>query len=795
MNKKHVFIIGSKGIPAQYGGYETFVEKLTKNQKDPSIFYHVACATEEHPKEFFHNGAHCFQITWKKIGAAKAIVYDIEALRYSIQYVKKYKIKKPIFYILACRIGPFLRGYKKEIEQLGGVLYVNPDGHEWLRAKWSAPVRKYWKLSEGLMVKYADLIICDSKNIESYIKETYQKYNPSTTYISYGAEITKSQLSDTDEKLTKWYSDRDLEIQDYYLVVGRFVPENNYEIMINEFMKSTSTKKFVLITNVNEDFLKVLQERTQYQADARIVFAGTVYDDELLQKIREHAYGYIHGHEVGGTNPSLLESLSCTRLNLLLDVGFNREVAEDAALYWGKASFDLAKTIEKADCMSKESIDTYAQKAKARIAKAYSWEFIVQEYETLFIKQVATMKILLINKFFYIKGGSETYLFALRRLLEGMGHEVIDFSMQDDRNLESKQSDYFVEHVDYTACNSLKKKMKMAVNIIYSLEAKKKLERLIRDTKPDIAHLQIFQHQLSPAIIDVLKKYNVPIVYTAHELKMICPNYKMLVQNKVCEQCKGGKYRHCLLNKCVKESYLKSLIATIEGYVHAIRKTYDNIGMVIAPSEFYRNKFVDFGVDAERIVHIDNFLDTDAKSCNTREDRQGYLLYFGRLSEEKGVLLLLEAMKDKEYPLYIIGSGVQEKALKQYAEEQNLQNVHFLGFRTGQDLVDFVGNARAVILPSIWYENGPYTAIESLQLGVPIIASDMGGIPELVDGNGYVYEATNIKKLQQVIQNMIEIDEDIYQAMCDRSKQIFYEKYAREIHWMKLEQVYKKVLE
>mgnify|MGYP000763553479 CR=1 FL=1 len=243
----------------------------------------------------------------------------------------------------------------------------------------------YWKLSERLMVKHSDLLICDSKNIEKYIHESYEKYNPKTTFIAYGAETGKSSLSDDDAKLLEWYRSNSLSKKEYYLVVGRFVPENNYETMISEFMKSKTNKNFALITNVSEKFLLELKRKTQFEKDGRIKFVGTVYDQELLMKIRENAYGYFHGHEVGGTNPSLLEALSSIDLNLLLDVGFNREVAEDSALYWNKDNNSLALLINKVDNMPEKEIAEYALKAKKRIAENYSWELICNLYENLFI--------------------------------------------------------------------------------------------------------------------------------------------------------------------------------------------------------------------------------------------------------------------------------------------------------------------------------------------------------------------------------------------------------------------------
>lgn len=384
---QHIFIVGSKGIPGAYGGYETFVDKLTEyHENHPVLKYHVACKAKK-AGEFVYHNARCFQIKVPNIGPAQAIYYDIAALKDCCKYIRDNKISHPIVYILACRIGPFMKNFVRKIHGLGGVVYVNPDGHEWLRAKWPKPVRQYWKLSERLMTKHADLMVCDSKNIESYIRQNYENFHPATTYISYGAESRKSLLADDDEKLLRWYQEKDLSAKNYYLVVGRFVPENNYETMIREFMASKTEKTFALITNVSDKFLNELEEKTGFREDPRIRFVGTVYDQELLMKIRENAYGYFHGHEVGGTNPSLLEALSCTELNLLLDVGFNREVAEDAALYWNKDVGNLAALIEKADRMTPEEISELSSKAKKRIADAYSWQFIAKQYEDLFLQK------------------------------------------------------------------------------------------------------------------------------------------------------------------------------------------------------------------------------------------------------------------------------------------------------------------------------------------------------------------------------------------------------------------------
>lgn len=385
LDKQHVFIIGSKGIPAQYGGFETYVEKLVEYQTDDDIQYHVA-RLADNEKRYEYNGAICFNVNVPNIGSAKAIYYDIAALDKCIKYCNSMQLTKPpIFYVLACRIGPFIGYYKTLIQKMGGILLVNPDGHEWKRSKWSWPVRKYWKISERLMVRTADLLVCDSKKIEEYIQEDYSQYNPNTTYLSYGCDSKPSTLSDDSDKFTGWLKEKGLTSGEYYLVVGRFVPENNVETIVREFMQSNTSKKLALITTENDKLYRELDHKLGFSRDERICFTGTVYDQELLKKIREKAFAYLHGHSVGGTNPSLLEALGSTRLNLLFDVGFNREVGEDAALYWTCGAGSLSGLIERADQLSEAEIENYGILSKERIADSYRWESIVNQYQTLFL--------------------------------------------------------------------------------------------------------------------------------------------------------------------------------------------------------------------------------------------------------------------------------------------------------------------------------------------------------------------------------------------------------------------------
>ena len=391
---RHVFIIGSKGIPAAYGGFETFTDRLIRECDKEKFTFHVACMDSVN-KRVEYEGADCFHIKVPSIGPARAVLYDLQAFSWCLKQIEKEGYEAPIVYVLACRIGPFVERLAKKLHEFGGTLYVNPDGHEWMRAKWNKAIRKYWKWSERGMVKAADLLICDSRNMETYIQTTYQKYNPKTCYISYGADLTNraSAFAKPQGAFADWLAAHELTAGNYALIVGRFVPENNYETMIREYMASDVEMPLAIVTNFEQNqFYEELRVATDFEQDVRIRFVGTVYDDALLKEIRENAWAYLHGHEVGGTNPSLLEALGTTQVNLLLDVGFNREVGEDGALYWNKEVGNLAALLKKTKEMNEAQRIELEMKAKKRIRDCYSWKQIAESYTRVFAENAGVVQ-------------------------------------------------------------------------------------------------------------------------------------------------------------------------------------------------------------------------------------------------------------------------------------------------------------------------------------------------------------------------------------------------------------------
>lgn len=380
---QHVFIIGSRGLPAQYGGFETFVDQLVSHQVSPDIQYHVACLSNDQAYQHFdYQGVDCYTINPPKLGPARVIAYDMMAINYALKLIKKQGIEQPIFYVLGNTIGAFVAPFARKIHKLGGRFYINPDGLEWKRAKWAKPIQAYLKYSEKIMTLHADLVISDNPGIESYIKEAYPWSK--TTYIAYGTDLSPTSLNSQDNKVREFYHKWQTQEKNYYLILGRFVPENNYETAIREFMASSTKRDLVIICNQEGNpFLEELRVRTGFDQDPRVKFVGTVYDQDLLKYIRKEAFAYIHGHEVGGTNPGLLEALAQTDLNLVLGVSFNQTVAKDTAQYWTKETGNLAHLINQVDSL--EDVSEWGQRAKANMKQNFTWEKIVGEYEELFL--------------------------------------------------------------------------------------------------------------------------------------------------------------------------------------------------------------------------------------------------------------------------------------------------------------------------------------------------------------------------------------------------------------------------
>lgn len=402
------------------------------------------------------------------------------------------------------------------------------------------------------------------------------------------------------------------------------------------------------------------------------------------------------------------------------------------------------------------------------------------------------MRILLVNKFYYLKGGSERYFFDLKRLLEQKGHEVIVWSMKSEKNLSSPYEKYFVSEVSFNT-QGLILKARGASRIFYSFEAKRKIEQLIKDTKPDLVHLHNIAHQISPSILPVFKKYNLPVVQTLHDYKLICPNY-LLYHQKICEECKSKNYHQAVKNKCVKKSTSKSLLVCLEMYFHKFLKIYEkNINVFISPSRFLKDKIDDWKVVNNRIVHLPNFI--SLKGLEPQYESGDYLLYFGRISREKGLLTLIKAIGElKHVNLKIVGHGPMLNEVRDLTKAKNWSNITYLDHQDFDQLKELIRQARIVVLPSEWYENMPYTILESFALGKPVIGANLGGIPELVVPNqtGLLFEAGDIEDLKKHIKQVWDQPEKITQ-MGQQARKLVEDKYNQDIHYQDLFNIYKSV--
>ena len=402
------------------------------------------------------------------------------------------------------------------------------------------------------------------------------------------------------------------------------------------------------------------------------------------------------------------------------------------------------------------------------------------------------MKILLVNKFHWLKGGSETYYFGLGKMLKEHGHEVAYFSMDNEKNIKTGDKEYFVETSDMNSKNITK-----ALSVIYNKKNKKKMEEALDEFKPDIVHLNNFQRQLSASIIDPCIKRNIPIVFTAHDVQAICPAILMLdSKGNICEECMHHKYSNCSKKKCIKNSKLKSSLGAYENKFYYKNKIYTNkIDYIITPSNFYKEKFLEDGFSKDKIEYLHNFIDINEYDIKTQDD--GYALYFGRLSREKGILNLINAFtRTKKGNLYIAGTGPELDEVKRIIKENKLEKrVKLLGFLNKKEMMDVTRKARFIVIPSTWYENCPYSAIETQAIGKPIIGANIGGIPELVKDkeNGLIYKCDDINELAEKMNLLFENDK-LVKEYSKNAKEFARKEYSIEKYYKRLIDIYDKLI-
>ncbi|MBI4992641.1 MAG: glycosyltransferase [Candidatus Magasanikbacteria bacterium] len=397
------------------------------------------------------------------------------------------------------------------------------------------------------------------------------------------------------------------------------------------------------------------------------------------------------------------------------------------------------------------------------------------------------MKVLLVNKFWYIRGGADRMVFLTKNLLEKNGHQVQIFGMRHPRNII--ENEYFADYVDYDGANSLRQKLKAAGKMIYNFEAKKKFDKLVRDFQPDLIHFHNIYHQLSFSLVDVARKHKIPAVMTLHDYKLISPNYNLFHDGKICERNTRGRYYNCVLHDCLG-GFWRSLLGMLEAYFVAWRGYKKMIDLYIPSSEFLKGKFIVDGFPAEKLVFIPNVLPMNQFKFNEAEGEG--VLFTGRLSEEKGLKNLLSAAKFlPDVKFKIAGAGSLESELKERVRNENLVNVSLLGYKTWSELERLVESAKLIVLPSLWYENCPLSAVEAAGLGRVVLASNRGGFVEILS-EAMLFDPDDIKAMAEKIKYWLELNVEkrklARQALFNHVKN----NYNADLYWSELIKAYEK---
>jgi glycosyltransferase involved in cell wall biosynthesis len=405
------------------------------------------------------------------------------------------------------------------------------------------------------------------------------------------------------------------------------------------------------------------------------------------------------------------------------------------------------------------------------------------------------MRVLQIHKTFYPTGGADTFFFKTCDLLAEHGHEVAHFSTRHPKNLPSPFASYFVDGFNDTDVAHLgwARKAKAFRNGIYSFDANKKLSQLLKDFKPDIAHAHSINYQLSPSVFDAVRRSGVPLVVTLHDYHIICGAGTLFVDGAVCERCRGGRHYNLLLHSCYW-NLPASLMAMLSHYVHDARHSWNAASKLLSPSRFLQEKLTEFGIPPEHIAHVPIFIDFSEEPVESKSTG-GYVLYFGRLAQNKGIEVLLEAMKTIDCRLLLIGEG----PLAAWVEEQcasshgKVQRLPFVSSR--EQIRQHIEQAAFSVVPSVWYENQPATILETYAMCRPVIGSRLGGIPELIEEGhtGLLCEPGNAADLREKIRFMLDRPELCRQWGRNGSRKL-REGFSREAHYGRLMEIYQAVL-
>ncbi len=401
------------------------------------------------------------------------------------------------------------------------------------------------------------------------------------------------------------------------------------------------------------------------------------------------------------------------------------------------------------------------------------------------------MRVLQINKYHHIVGGAERYYLELSNFLEKKGVEVAHFSMHHPKNEPSNWEKYFVSKISFKGVNP-RNGWKILGRMIYSFEAKNKMGKLLDVFRPDIVHIHGICYHISPSILPEIKKRKIPVVYTLHDYHLLTPNITFFHDGKICEITKKNNFYKAVLHKCVKDSYFASFLAATTLQIHRAFNIYKkNVDYFIAPSLFMKNKTIEYGFDPEQILHLPNFVECSKKKTKSKGD---YVLFFGKISEQKGLSLFIElARKLPNINFKIAGGGSDELFFKNKVKLYKLKNVSFLGFLSSKKLQKVISESRFTVVPSLWYENQPYSVLESFALAKPVVASNIGGIPEIVeDGkDGILFKLGDLEECVEKVSTLWN-DPGLVRKMGIYAQQKVKRDFSPKKHYDELLRIYRK---
>lgn len=629
--------------------------------------------------------------------------------------------------------------------------------------------------------KYVDYFIAPSRFIRNVFIEHFKISHQRIIYHPVFIDYENIPLSKRDD--------------DFFLFAGRLSKEKGIITLLKAISKNKKMKLVIAGTGPEEEALKKYSREENINAE----FVGFKHYKDLQDLISRCSALIIPSEWYENSPNIVLEAYANSKPVIGSRIGGIPELIDDGETGFLFEMGNVEDLFEKIKLIydNKSLAAELGRNANKLMADKFTadehYTYLIEIYNTVIKK-----KILLVNNYYYYRGGDCTYLFNLKHVLEGRGHNVIVFSMHHPQNLDSSWSKYFVKYINYdeeVKKITLKSAVRVATRTIFFFNAKKRIDKLIREEKPDIAHLQNIHHHITPSILYALKKNKIPVIWTLHDYQLICANISLLAHGKICERCKKHKYYWPIIVRCKKGSLAASLMSAIEIVMHHIMNIDKLVAGYIAPSNFVRNKFAEFGFDKNKIEYIPHFVNSGV-IIETSDQQSDYYLFVGRITEEKGLKTLIDAaISVNVSALKIVGSGPLLDNITGYVKSNDKnQIVEFLGHKEREELFDIIKKCKFLVIPSGWYEISGLVILEAFACGKPVIGSRIGGIPELVKDNetGFTFEMGNSEDLSLKIEYMLNNPNEVVR-MGKNARKFVEKELSPEQYYENLMAIYKKI--